>query len=55
MFSSHLLQKCINVIIITLHVGIRLFFDVHKYEYCTILLLYCCIMTNALHTYVDCD
>jgi len=23
--------------------------------YCTILLLYRCIMTNALHTYVGCD
>jgi len=25
------------------------------YTYCTIVLLYYCIMTNALHTYVDCD
>ena len=23
--------------------------------YCTVVLLYCCIITNALHTYVDCD
>ena len=23
--------------------------------YCTIVLLYCYIMTNALHAYVDCD
>jgi len=25
------------------------------YTYCTVLLLYCSVMTNALHTYVDCD
>ena len=25
------------------------------YTYCTVVLLYCCIMTNALRTYVDCD
>jgi len=25
------------------------------YTYCTVVLLYCCVMTNVLHAYVDCD
>jgi hypothetical protein len=30
-------------------------FNLCIYTYCIIVLMYCCIMTNALHTYVDCD